>query len=124
DVRIMMPSKPDHFFVYWAGYSYIEQLLDAGVRAYTYDNGFIHAKTIVVDEAAASVGSANWDVRSFRLNFETNAIMYDHQIAKELKEKYLLDLHVCTELTPDRFAALPLKIKIKKSVSRLFSPLL
>jgi cardiolipin synthetase 2 (EC 2.7.8.-) len=124
DVRIMMPSKPDHFFVYWAGYSYIEQLLDAGVRAYTYDNGFIHAKTIVVDEAAASVGSANWDVRSFRLNFETNAIMYDHQIAKELKEKYLLDLHVCTGLTPDRFAALPLKIKIKKSVSRLFSPLL
>ncbi|MCQ1538471.1 cardiolipin synthase [Methanocalculus taiwanensis] len=124
DVRIMMPSKPDHFFVYWAGYSYIEQLLDAGVRAYTYDNGFIHAKTIVVDETAASVGSANWDVRSFRLNFETNAIMYDHQIAKELKEKYLLDLHVCSELTPDRFAALSLKIKIKKSVSRLFSPLL
>lgn len=124
DVRIMMPSKPDHFFVYWAGYSYIEQLLDAGVRAYTYDNGFIHAKTIVVDEAAASVGSANWDVRSFRLNFETNAIMYDHQVAQELKEKYLLDLHVCTELTLDRFAALPLKIRIKKSVSRLFSPLL
>lgn len=124
DVRIMMPSKPDHFFVYWAGYSYIEQLLDAGVRAYTYDHGFIHAKTIVVDETAASVGSANWDVRSFRLNFETNAIMYDHQVAQELKEKYLLDLQACTELTSDRFAALPLKIKIKKSVSRLFSPLL
>ncbi|MDO9539785.1 MAG: cardiolipin synthase [Methanocalculus sp.] len=124
DVRIMMPSKPDHFFVYWAGYSYIAQLLDAGVRAYTYDHGFIHAKTIVVDEAAASVGSANWDVRSFRLNFETNAIMYDHQIAMVLKEKYRLDLDVCTELTPERLAALPLMIKLKQSVSRLFSPLL
>jgi cardiolipin synthase len=124
DVRIMMPAKPDHWFVYWAGYSYIEQLLDAGVRAYTYDTGFIHAKTIVVDETAASVGSANWDVRSFRLNFETNAIMYDNTIAKELKKCYTKDLEVCTELTAERFAALPRKIKIKLSVSRLFSPLL
>ncbi|PWR76252.1 cardiolipin synthase [Methanospirillum stamsii] len=124
DVRIMMPAKPDHWFVYWAGYSYIEQLLDAGVRAYTYDTGFIHAKTIVVDEVAASVGSANWDVRSFRLNFETNAIIYDHEVARELKQYFIEDLRVCTELTPERFAALPRKIKIKQSISRLFSPLL
>lgn len=124
DVRIMMPAKPDHWFVYWAGYSYIQQLLDAGVKAYTYDVGFIHAKTIVVDEAAASVGSANWDVRSFKLNFETNAIMYDHKIAKELKEHFIADLAVCSELTPERFASLPVKIKIKQSISRLFSPLL
>ena len=124
DVRIMMPAKPDHMFVYWAGYSYIEQLLDAGVRAYTYDTGFIHAKTIVVDEAAASVGSANWDVRSFRLNFETNAIMYDHKIARELKEYFLADLNVCSELTAERFANMPKKIKLKLSISRLFSPLL
>ena len=124
DVRIMMPAKPDHMFVYWAGYSYIEQLLDAGVRAYTYDTGFIHAKTIVVDEAAASVGSANWDVRSFKLNFETNAIMYDHEIARELKEHFLADLNVCSELTSERFANLPKKIKLKQSISRLFSPLL
>lgn len=124
DVRIMMPAKPDHFFVYWAGYSYIEQLLDAGVRAYTYDTGFIHAKTIVVDAAAASVGSANWDVRSFRLNFETNAIMYDHEIAQELREHYLRDLEVCSELTAQRLAGLPPMIRMKMSVSRIFSPLL
>ena len=124
DVRIMIPSKPDHWFVYWAGYSYIGQLLDAGVRAYTYNTGFIHAKTIVVDETAASVGSANWDVRSFRLNFETNVIMYDQGTAKDLKEFFLKDLTVCTELTPERYAGLPRKIKIKQSVSRLFSPLL
>lgn len=124
DVRIMIPAKPDHIFVYWAGYSYIEQLLDAGVRAYTYDTGFIHAKTIVVDEIAASVGSANWDVRSFRLNFETNAIIYDQETARELKEHFLKDLNVCSELTAERFATLPMKIKIKQSISRLFSPLL
>lgn len=124
DVRIIMPSKPDHMFVYWAGYSYIQLLLESGVRAYTYDNGFVHSKTIVVDEVAASVGSANWDVRSFKLNFETNAIMYDPAIAKELKDYFIADLDVCTELTPERFASLPRKIKMKMSVSRLFSPLL
>jgi len=124
DVRIIIPSKPDHWFVYWAGYSYIGQLLDAGVRAYTYNTGFIHAKTIIVDEVAASVGSANWDVRSFRLNFETNAIMYDSTVSKELKHHFLNDLKVCTEMTPERYANLPKKIKIKQSVSRLFSPLL
>ena len=96
DVRIMIPSKPDHMFVYWASHSYVEDLLDSGVRAYTYDNGFLHAKTIVIDGAAASVGSANWDIRSFRLNFETNAIIYDENVAGELKQAYLNDLSVCT----------------------------
>lgn len=124
DVRIMMPAKPDHFFVYWAGYSYIEQLIDAGVKAYTYDTGFIHAKTIVVDGTAASVGSANWDVRSFRLNFETNAIMYDPEIASRLRDAFLTDLDVCTGLTAERLAALPKIIRLKMSVSRIFSPLL
>ena len=77
DVRIMFPCKPDHPFVYWASYSYIAELLDAGVRAYTYDNGFIHAKTATVDDVVSSIGTANWDIRSFRLNFETNAVIYD-----------------------------------------------
>ena len=107
DVRIMMPDRPDHPFVYWAGMSYIRQLLDSGVKAYTYDNGFIHAKTIVIDEVAASVGSANWDVRSFRLNFETNAVMYDASIAKELKERFLKDLDVCSPITIERLDDLP-----------------
>lgn len=124
DVKIMIPSKPDHLFVYWAGYSYIEQLLDAGVKAYTYNDGFIHAKTIVVDNVAASVGSANWDVRSFRLNFETNAIMYDRNVAEELKEYFIRDLSDCTELTSERILSLPKITRLKLSVSRLFSPLL
>ena len=71
----MIPNRPDHPFVYWASLSYVGQLLDSGVKAYSYDNGFLHAKTIVADETAASVGSANWDVRSFGLNFETNVLM-------------------------------------------------
>ncbi|WOF17265.1 cardiolipin synthase [Methanoplanus sp. FWC-SCC4] len=124
DVKIMIPSKPDHMFVYWAGYSFIEQLFDAGVKAYTYTDGFIHAKTIVVDGEVASVGSANWDVRSFRLNFETNAVMYDSGVAEELKSYFIRDLDDCEELTPERIRNLPAIIRVKLSISRLFSPLL
>jgi len=124
DVRIMIPSKPDHMFVYWASHSYIEELLDSGVRAYTYDNGFLHAKTIVIDGAAASVGSANWDIRSFRLNFETNAIIYDEQVAGELHQAYLNDLSFCTELTPEWYASRSHYFKARSSFSRLFSPIL
>jgi cardiolipin synthase A/B len=124
DVRIMIPSKPDHIFVYWASHSYIEELLDSGVKAYTYDNGFLHAKTIVIDRAVASVGSANWDIRSFRLNFETNAIIYDENVARAFNEAYLNDLSVCTELTPAWYASRSRYFKARSSVSRLFSPIL
>jgi len=123
DVRIMIPCKPDHPFVYWATYSFVGDLLEAGVRAYTYDNGFIHAKTLVVDGIAASVGSANWDVRSFRLNFEANAFLYDEQYAGELKAAFERDLPFCTEITRESYRDRPRRVRIKEQVSRLFSPL-
>ena len=124
DVRVMIPCKPDHMFVYWASHSYVEQLLDSGVKAYTYDNGFLHAKTIVIDGTVSSVGSANWDVRSFKLNFETNAIIYDEKIAEEFKQAYLDDLSYCTELTPEWYASRSGYFKVRSSISRLFSPIL
>ncbi|MDD1677258.1 MAG: cardiolipin synthase [Methanomicrobiales archaeon] len=123
DVRIMIPSKPDHPFVYWASLSFLSDLLDTGVRAYAYDHGFLHAKTIVVDGRAGSVGSANWDVRSFRLNFEANAFFYDVSTGKEMKRCFEKDLEVCTEITPERYARRSRWIRAKESVSRLFSPL-
>lgn len=123
DVRIMIPCKPDHPFVYWATMSFVSDLLDAGVKAYSYDNGFIHAKTLVVDGLAASVGSANWDVRSFRLNFETNAFLYEAEFAERLKQSFLDDLPRCTEITPENYAKRSRWIKAKEQVSRLFSPL-
>ncbi len=124
DVRVMIPNRPDHPFVYWASLSFVGQLLDSGVRAYCYDNGFLHAKTIVADETAASVGSANWDVRSFALNFETNALMYDSECARALKRAFLDDLELCTEITPETYANRSVAVKLKESVSRLFSTLL
>ncbi len=123
DVRIMIPCKPDHPFVYWSTLSFIGELLDSGVKAYTYDNGFIHAKTIVADGIAAAVGSANFDVRSFRLNFEASSFFYDPVYGGQLKQAFMDDLPKCTEITRESYNNRSRWIKAKESVSRLFSPL-
>ena len=124
DVRIMFPCKPDHPFVYWASYSYVGELLSAGVKAYTYDNGFIHAKTITVDDKISSIGTANWDIRSFRLNFETNAVIYDEGFAKKQREIFLEDLRVCTLITDEIYRQRKLSVKVKEGISRLLSSVL
>src|SRR5699024_3069483 len=72
-IKIMIPNRPDYIFVYWATLSSVGELLNEGAEIYLYQNVFLHAKTIVVDGKMSSVGTANIDVRSFRLNFEVNA---------------------------------------------------
>ena len=124
DVRIMFPCKPDHPFVYWAGFSYLWELMDSGVRVYTYDNGFLHAKTVTVDGVAASVGSANWDIRSFSLNFEANAFLYRGEIPLALKQIFADDIASCTEVTPEMYGQRSRLVLFKVSFSRLFSGIL
>lgn len=124
DVRIMIPNKPDHLFVYWATYSYIGELLKAGARVYLYDKGFIHAKMIVIDDEASSVGTANIDVRSFKLNFEVNAFIYNKKISHELAEIFEKDILDCRELSLIQYENRSLMIKFKESISRLLSPIL
>ena len=121
----MIPNKPDHPFVYWATYySYCGEMLNSGVKAYIYDNGFIHCKTIVVDQKISSVGSANIDVRSFRLNFEANAFIYNEEIAAKLTRDFYDDMKVSRELTLEKYQQRSLWIRFKESVSRLLSPIL
>ena len=82
DVRLLMPSKPDKRTVFYASRSYFPELLDAGVKIYEYEKGFLHSKVVIVDSDLASIGTANMDMRSFHLNFEVNAF-YMIQIAFE-----------------------------------------
>ena len=124
DVNIMIPDKPDHIFVYWASYSYIGDLLKSGVKAYTYDGGFLHAKTLIIDEEIASVGTANMDIRSFELNFEINAFVYDRNVASSLTYFFKEDLKVSSEITKERYESRSKVIKIKESIARLLSPVL
>ena len=124
DVRIMIPCMPDHMFVYWATYSYVGILLDAGARIFIYDDGFLHAKTICVDGEVASIGSANFDIRSFRLNFETNAFIYDASEVYKLEAIFETDMTKCRELTKQLYRNRPMSVKFKESISRLLSDLL
>lgn len=124
DVRIMIPCKPDHPFVYWASYSYVGELLQAGVKVYTYDDGFMHSKVVTVDGLVSSVGTANMDIRSFKLNFEVNAFIYDKKTTKELEHLFQQDIKESTCLTMECYKKRSLIIKIKESISRLLSPIL
>lgn len=124
DVRVMIPDKPDHMFVYWATLSHVGKLLNAGVKVYIYRNGFVHAKMVMADDAVASVGTANIDHRSFKLNFEVNAFLYNQSKAEELRMAYERDLELSEELTLEKYNGRSLKIKVKESISRLLSPIL
>ena len=124
DVRIMIPDKPDHAFVYRATQYYARQLANDGVKIYYYHNGFIHAKTMVVDGRLASVGSANMDYRSFKLNFEINAFVYDEQIATQLENIFKIDMTHSELITPEKFDQQSLYLKFKQTASRLLSPIL
>ena len=96
----------------------------AGANCYTYDNGFLHAKGLVVDEQVMCYGTANMDIRSFRLNFEVNAIVYDEEKAQQMVELFQKDLEKSTQITKDGYASRSLLIRIREQVSRLLSHLL
>ena len=124
DVKIMIPCKPDHPFVYWATYSYVGELIDAGVKCYTYDNGFLHAKGVMSDGLVCSYGTANMDVRSYKLNFEVNATIYSPATTAKLEKIFEEDLKYCTEITPELYAKRSVIIRFKEQFSRMFSSIL
>lgn len=124
DVRMMIPDKPDHLLVYPATLSYADELAACGATIYIYRNGFVHAKTVLVDHEMGSVGTANMDYRSFRLNFEVNAFFYDAALGEELRDTYLADMAKSTVL--DRTTAFGRRVTwpFREGISRLVSPLL
>jgi cardiolipin synthase len=124
DVRIMIPAMPDHIFVYWGTYYYCGLLLKSGVKVYIYDKGFLHAKTMVVDGEVCSVGSANLDIRSFKLNFETNAYIFDEDEAYKLESIYLQDIEDCHELTRALYNKRSYWIRFKEGIAKLVSDIL
>ena len=124
EVRIMIPAFPDHPFVYRATEYYAKHLTDLGIKVYKYHHAFLHAKTVVVDDQVASVGSANLDFRSFKLNFEANAFLYGEQFAHQLKTIFEKDQEQAVLLTPEYFAKQSRWRKFKQEFSRLLSPIL
>ena len=124
DVRIMIPCKPDHPFVYWATYSYLGEMIEAGARCYTYDNGFLHAKCMCVDGLVTCMGTANMDIRSFSLNFEVNAVIYSARTTERLMDAFENDIAKSTLVTRKRYEQRDFVIRIKEQFCRLLSPVL
>ena len=124
DVRIMVPCKPDHPFVYWATYSYLGEMIEAGARCYTYDNGFLHTKCLCVDGLVSCIGTANMDIRSFALNFEVNAVIYSARTTERLMEAFENDIPKSTLVTRKKYKQRSLMIRTKEQFCRLLSPVL
>lgn len=125
DVKIMLPGKGDHPFVYWANLVYAGELLNFGIEIYHYDkNAFLHSKTVVMDDKICSIGTANMDTRSCELNFEVNALIYSEEIAKKQREQFNKDLLLCKQLTKDEYKSRSTSVKLKEGFSKLFSFLL
>ena len=124
EVYLMIPCMQDHPFIYWATYSYVGELVRAGANCYTYDNGFLHAKGVCVDGKAFCYGTANMDIRSFALNFEVNAVVYDKALSEKMEAIFREDLKDCTHITKELYESRSLPIRIKEQFCRLLSPLL
>lgn len=124
EVHLMIPSRPDHPFVFWASIYNAGYLLRSGVKVHEFKPGFIHAKMCVIDDQVASIGSANFDVRSFGLNFETNAVIYDSEVALDIGRKYLMDVaDHCVDLTLEQYEARSRWVRVKEAVARLYTPI-
>ncbi len=123
DVRIIIPSKQDHFFVYWASQDNIQELLEAGVKIYSYTKGFIHGKILLVDGIGASVGTANLDIRSLEINFEINAFIYDQEVVKRLEQDFYQDLQDSVAVSLEAFSKRPFWHKLLEACGRLVSPI-
>jgi cardiolipin synthase len=123
-VKLLVPGKSDSLLVNAAARSYYNDLLNAGVEIYQYQKGFVHAKTMVADKKVAIVGTANMDFRSFDLNFEVNAIVYDTEIASQLSTVFYEDLKHALKIDPEQWAARPVYKQLLEKAARLLSPLL
>lgn len=124
DVRIIFPNIADHKMVNNASYSYFEDILKSGGKVYLYNKGFIHSKIVIIDDKIASSGSANMDLRSFMLNFEINAFIYDKDIIKVMTKDFFDDINQSEEINHEKFKNRSIIKKTRESIARLFSPIL
>ncbi len=121
-VKLLVPGKCDSRIVNNASKSHYEDLLVAGVEIYVYNKGFVHAKTLVADGKLSVVGTANMDHRSFELNFEVNAIVYDTDFAQQLRQVFLEDLQFAEKLDPERWYKRTALEQLPEKIARLLSP--
>jgi len=123
DVRVIIPDKPDHMFVFWNNIRNASYVMPKGVKVYMYNRGFVHSKTMVVDGEYCSVGSANFDDRSLVLNFETNAVILSKEIGAQMDAAFMEDLEYCTQYSLEDFKNIDGYAMLRVAISNFFGTL-
>lgn len=124
DVRLLIPDQPDGPVVGMANWSFTRELLPAGVKVYRYQGGFMHQKVLLMDDKVAGVGTANFDNRSFRLNFEITLLVHNTDFCAQVRRMLEEDISHCRRVTPAEIAAKPRWFPLGMGLARLFSPVL
>jgi len=125
DVRMMAAPRGSTYSIpYWAANTYFQELARAGVRIFLYQKGYFHPKTLNIDSSVCSVGTANMDIRSFSINYEVNAVIYDEETAQQLERDFLNDMQDCTEFDREEYKKRHVLIRFRDSLARLASPIL
>ncbi len=124
DVRIILPRKSDSKLLDFASASYITECMRSGIKFYFFDAGMLHSKTIVIDDEFSTIGSTNFDFRSFEHNFEVNMFFYSREFAERMLAIYEADLEQSTRLLRSQWRRRPLWRRAVESVVRLLSPIL
>ena len=124
DVRILTTGKPDSWPVYLAAFSYIDRLRKTGIRFYAFEPGFLHEKVMLVDDKVSTVGTPNFDNRSFRLNFEVTAMVVDEGFAKEMEAMFEADFAHSRLIDPAIMDSKPFWWRLGVNIARLAAPVL
>ena len=124
DVRVMLPHKSDSAVLTHASTSYVEECLLAGMKIYFYNAGMLHSKLIIIDNEIVSIGSTNFDFRSFDYNFEANMFFFSKDFNTKILEIFKEDLKKSSRVVPSQWRKRPIKDKIAESIIRLLSPVL
>lgn len=124
DVRIMLPRRSDSDMLRWASFSYIQECLRAGIKVYLYEKGMLHSKAIIIDDDFCTVGSTNFDFRSFEHNFEANLLIYSKEFNERMRKQFLDDQKDCVRVNSMRWQKRPYMEKALESIMRLFAPIL
>ena len=124
DVRVITAGKGDSLPVFLAAFHYIDQLRGLGIKFYAYKPGFLHEKVMLVDDEISTVGTANFDNRSFRLNFEVTSIIVDKKFAKDMQAMFERDFAHSERIDPDELEKKPFWWRLGVNLSRLAAPVL
>jgi cardiolipin synthase len=125
DVKILFPGRYDHILVYLASRTYLAELIRCGAKVYFYNkDSFIHSKVMTIDGKISTIGTANMDIRSYELNYEINAVIYNDVKTKEFDKQFFKDLEKSTEVFVEDFDSITRLHKILEATARVFSSLL